>query len=173
MKKTGIFYGPAKGSVAKVAEIISNKFGKENCDLVLVKESSVNDLTKYDNIILGISTIGKANWNSYHKDTDWDFFINELDKTDWSKKNVAIYGLGDQFSYPDNFVDGIGWIYERLQKVNAKIVGLCETDGYEFTDSEGVKDGKFLGLPIDEDNQPELTEMRVSKWIDQLKKEGF
>ena len=43
------------------------------------------------------------------------------------------------------------------------------TDGYEFEESEAIFDGKFIGLPIDEDFEPELTDERVAKWLDILK----
>jgi flavodoxin I len=33
------------------------------------------------------------------------------------------------------------------------------------------KDGKFVGLALDEDSQPELTGERISKWVSQLKSE--
>jgi flavodoxin I len=32
-----------------------------------------------------------------------------------------------------------------------------------------LRDGKFLGLAIDEDNQSGKTEARVSAWLDQLR----
>jgi len=30
-------------------------------------------------------------------------------------------------------------------------------------------DGKFVGLVIDEDNQPELTDKRINTWIENIK----
>lgn len=44
-------------------------------------------------------------------------------------------------------------------------------DGYDFNESKAVVDGKFLGLAIDEDNQSDMTELRVKSWVSQLKKE--
>ncbi|NES97290.1 MAG: flavodoxin FldA, partial [Desertifilum sp. SIO1I2] len=41
----------------------------------------------------------------------------------------------------------------------------------DFTESKAIKNGKFVGLAIDEDNQPELTEERVKAWVAQLKRE--
>jgi flavodoxin I len=34
-----------------------------------------------------------------------------------------------------------------------------------------VKDGKFVGLVLDEDNQSELTDGRIKNWVAQLKQE--
>ena len=49
------------------------------------------------------------------------------------------------------------------------IVGHWPTEGYHFEASKGLADDKhFLGLAIDEDRQPELTNERVDKWVKQI-----
>jgi len=168
MSQIGIFYGPELGSVEKVARIIEGKFGADKVELIAAKNSNEEDLTRFNKIIFGVSTIGKTNWNSEHKDTDWDVFATKFNKVDWTGKKVAIYGLGDHIQYPQHFVDAIGWLYERLTALNAEVVGFCSTEGYTYEESEGVKDGQFLGLPVDEDNEAEKTDLRVSSWIDRL-----
>ena len=61
-------------------------------------------------------------------------------------------------------------LYNRLKKQNANLLGFVDTEGYDFTESEAVnEDGVFCGLPIDEDNEPELTSERLEKWIAILK----
>jgi flavodoxin I len=50
-------------------------------------------------------------------------------------------------------------------------VGFWSTDGYEHSDSKAIKNGKFVGLAIDEDNQSELTDERIKKWVAQIKPE--
>ncbi|RMF69726.1 MAG: flavodoxin FldA, partial [Cyanobacteria bacterium J069] len=45
------------------------------------------------------------------------------------------------------------------------------TDGYDFNESKAVRDGKFVGLAIDEDNQSDLTTERIQSWVAQLKRE--
>ena len=40
-------------------------------------------------------------------------------------------------------------------------------------ESKSIADGKFVGLPCDEDQQPELSEERVNAWVSQLKSEGM
>jgi len=52
------------------------------------------------------------------------------------------------------------------------MVGLTDTDGYEFDESKAVVNGKFVGLTLDEDNQSDLTEKRLKSWIERLKN-GF
>lgn len=36
-----------------------------------------------------------------------------------------------------------------------------------------LDDGKFCGLPLDEDNEDDKTEGRIKAWVEQLKGEGF
>ncbi len=174
MSKIGIFYGPEKGSVGKVANQIVDILGNDNTDLVLVKDCNPQILNQYDKIILGISTIGTSNWDSEHTDTDWDVFFTHLPEIKWDNKYVAIYGLGDHINYPEHFVDAIGWLYEKLKPLNANIVGFCSSEDYTFNESEALIDGKFAGLPLDEDNESEKTEDRLKHWIYTLKNEyGF
>jgi flavodoxin I len=94
-----------------------------------------------------------------------------LDNIDLSNKTVAAFGLGDQVLYPQHFVDGLGVFKEEFEKRGAKLIGEWPTDGYEYTESEGAKDGMFFGLALDEDNQGELTDTRIEKWLETVKKE--
>ena len=51
----------------------------------------------------------------------------------------------------------------------AIIVGNWSTEGYEFEASKAlVNDNTFIGLCVDEDRQPELTEERIDKWVTQI-----
>ena len=68
--------------------------------------------------------------------------------------------------------DGMAVLYENLISQNAHVVGFVDSEGYDFTDSEAVnEDGLFCGLAIDEDNEYDLTEERLEKWILLLKPE--
>lgn len=171
MQQTAILYGPTKGSVAKVAQLVADNL--TNAKLIEVKQADLATLQQYNHLILGLSTIGRANWDSTHTDTDWDMFMAHIDQIDWTGKTVAIFGLGDQTAYPDNFVDAIGWLYDRLAHKQVRIVGHTSPEGYKFDDSEAFREGVFLGLPVDEDNEADLTPARVKNWAEQLKKEGF
>ncbi len=174
MSKTGVFYGPEKGSVGKAAQMIAEKLHIDKADMFLVKEISGDQLNAYDKLIFGISTLGRTNWDSDHKDDDWDVFYSQLNNVDWEGKTVAIYGLGDYVNYPNHFVDAIGWLYEKLIKHEVKIVGFCDPAEYIFDESEAVINNSFVGLPLDEDNEPEKTDERLTKWLNTLKGEyGF
>lgn len=174
MNKIGLFFGPEKGSVHRVSEKVAVAIGKEKVELVSVNSASADDLEKYDKIIFGISTVGKETWDSEYSNTDWSKFFPEVGKIDYSGKVVAIFGLGDHITYPEHFVNAMGVLAKELKKQNVKIVGDVDPQGYEFDDSEALVGGKFVGLPIDEDFEPELTDERISRWLESIKSDfGF
>ncbi len=169
MSKIGLFFGPLKGSVHRVAEKVKAAFGEEQIELISVNEASATDLEKYDKIIFGISTVGKETWDSNYSNTDWSKFFPNISKVNYSGKTVAIFGLGDHITYSGYFVNAIGVLAKELMKNGANIVGQVDPSGYEFDESEAVIDGKFIGLPIDEDFEPELTDERVANWVKSIK----
>lgn len=169
MDKTAIFFGPLDGAVHRVAKKIKKTIGEDKVVLVPVKNASVEDIEKYDKIIFGISTVGKETWESIYTNVDWAKFLPEINKTRYEGKTIAIYGLGDHITYSSTFVDHIGLLGRALMENGATLVGQVSTDGYEFDESEAVVDGQFIGLPVDEDFEPELTDERVKKWVEQIR----
>jgi flavodoxin I len=174
MSKIAIFYGPIGGAVNRVADKIKVAIGENNVEMVAVKNASVADIEKFDKIIFGVSTVGKDTWDSEFSNNDWAKFLPEIGKTNYADKTVAVFGLGDHITYAHGFVDHIGVLGKELLKNGASLVGKVSTDGYEFDESEAVIDGEFMGLPLDEDFEPELTDERIAGWIEKIKAEfGF
>lgn len=170
MKKyIGIFYGPTGGSTEKVAKLIANEFGNI-ADFYPVKEATPTMINNYDIIIFGCSTIGSETWNGESSGSDWDNFRPELKKIQVQGKLFAFFGTGNSVIYPRNFVDAMGILAKDLIAEGAKVIGQWPTDGYTFTDSEAVIDGKFIGLPIDEDYEADKTISRVKGWVELVKK---
>ncbi len=165
MKKIGIFYGSTMGRTEKVAEMLQREFGKKNADVYNIKDITPDDILKYENLIFGTSA-----WGIGDMQDDWEDFIDTLAGMDLSGKIIALFGLGDQKTYPDSFADGLGTLFCRLpDKTN--VVGSWPVNGYKYYCSSAEKDGKFVGLVIDEDSQPQHTEERVKLWASQLKKQ--
>jgi len=73
--------------------------------------------------------------------------------------------------YADNFQDAIGILEEMITSLGGKTVGYWSTEGYEFNASKALRGDRFVGLALDEDNQPELTAKRIQTWTQQLKAE--
>lgn len=169
MSKIGLFFGPLKGSVNRVAEKVKTALGEQNIDMISVNDASAENLESYDKIIFGISTVGKETWDSDFSNTDWSKFFPNISKVDYSGKTIAIFGLGDSVTYSNHFVNAMGVLAKQLLKNGATIVGKVNPASYEFDESEAIFDGMFIGLPIDEDFQPELTDERVSNWVNSIK----
>ena len=85
---------------------------------------------------------------------------------------MALFGCGDQEDYAEYFCDALGTIRDIIEPRGATIVGHWPTAGYHFEASKGLADeDHFVGLAIDEDRQPELTNERVEKWVKQVAEE--
>ena len=174
MSKIAIFYGPVGGAVNRVADKIKDAIGDDKVEMVAVKDATVIDIEKFDKIIFGVSTVGKDTWDSEFSSNDWGKFLHEIGKADYTNKTIAVFGLGDHVTYAHGFVDHIGLLGKELIKKDVNLVGKVSTDGYEFDESEAVINDEFIGLPIDEDFEPELTDERIAGWIELIKPEfGF
>ena len=122
-------------------------------------------------VVLGGSTIGAESWEETTNDILWNDFFRESEDKDLSGITFAIFGLGNQVLYPANFVDALGIFRDAVTRTGARVIGTWPTDGYKFTESDGLQKDNFYGLALDEDTQPELTLERTKKWADALKKE--
>ncbi len=160
----GLFYGTTTGKTSDIAEIIRDEFGSSLVKLHDISASQAKDLSGYDLLIIGCPT-----WDIGELQSDWDDFFPNLDNINFAGKKVAYFGTGDQVGYADNFQDAMGILEEKISGQGAVTVGLWPTQGYDHSASKAVKNGKFIGLAIDEDNQPELTQQRVKEWVAQLK----
>ena len=161
MKKIGLFYGGTTAKTAVVALKIQEAFAENEVVLIPIEGATRKEFESFDNIIAGTST-----WFDGELPTYWDEFMPEIESIDMTGKKVALFGLGDQERYPDNFVDGIGILAEAFTKSNAELIGFMPVNDYR-----AVKEGHFLGLPLDIENQSEQTEERILKWVAKLKKE--
>lgn len=171
MKNIALLYWGKGGNVEHAAQVIYNLLGSENADLFDVESFDISTLKNYKLLILGGSTVGAENWEDATNDNMWNKFFREIQAMDLSGLKVAAFGLGNQVLYPEHFVDGLGIFKAEIDKTKATIIGEWPTEGYKFTDSEGMHDGMFYGLALDEDNEPELTEERAKKWLQKLEKE--
>jgi len=168
-KRVGIFYGPAGGSTERVAKKIQAAFGSDVADLIPIKGCKASDIDKYENVIFGCSTIGKETWQSDKPKPDWDIFRPEIEKINYKGKTFALFGLGDHITYAANFVDAIGILAKEMLNHSASIIGRVPSCEYEFKDSEAIIDKQFIGLPIDEDFEADLTDRRIKEWVERLK----
>jgi flavodoxin I len=166
MANIGIFYGSTTGNTEKVASMIMESFGEENAAMYNVDTTEVSDILKYNNLIFGVST-----WGVRDLQDDFEDFLELLGQVDFSGRKVALFGLGDQSTYTDSFVDAMGILYDWLMKRGAHIVGAVPRKGYSFSASMALVKGKLVGLAIDEEFESHLTAGRIASWVEILKKE--
>jgi flavodoxin I len=171
MKKIALIFWPEGGNVDESGDKIAARFSDNEIIKVSVIHTTKEILNECNNWIIGGSTVGSHVWEDADDSNKWHAFFKLLDEVDTIGKIVAFYGLGDQVLYPDHFVDGLGVFQEEFEKRNIKTVGQWPAEGYEFTDSEGVKDGTFYGLALDQDSQEGLTDQRIDQWLEIIKKE--
>ena len=136
-----------------------------------VELTEVHKLVEKDWMDNSLFVLGVPTWYDGVLQSDWEDFYPHFKKIDFTNKEVCFFGLGDQYGYPDNFVDGIGILAKVVLGNGGKVFGHWPNKGYEFNQSLGLmNDDFFYGLVIDEDNQQEQTDGRIKKWVKQIKK---
>jgi len=172
MNKIGLFWGSDTGMTEEIVTVLLDLLGERGIgvDSINVFGTNAVDFGAYDHYILGLST-----WYDGELQSDWEeFYDNDFKQVDFTNKKIALFGLGDQEGYDEYFIDGVGIIGAVVEENGGEIFGKWSTEGYEYTSSKAEKErGCFLGLAIDEDNQPEQTDERLEKWVKQLGEEGF
>jgi len=165
-----VYYSTSTGNTETVAGYISEAAGASMEDIGDAKESEIQS---YDSLIVGAPT-WHTGADTQRSGTSWDDFLYDtLPGLELEGKKVAVFGVGDQESYNENFCDAAGELYDLFEAKGCKMYGLTSTDGYNHSESQADRDGKFVGLMCDEDNQYDESEARAKAWVEQLKSEGF
>ena len=173
MSKIALLYAPKGGTVEVAAQRVEKLYDSSELDVIEISNFDVKNLVNYEHFILGCSTVGAESWEDADSNNEWDRFFHEIQEQRISLqgKKVAIFGLGNQVLYPDHFVDAMMILKNESQKHGAEVVGHWPTKGYDFTDSDAVEGDKFVGLALDEDNEDELSDQRISEWLKTVKPE--
>jgi flavodoxin I len=164
--KTAIIYSFHSNKTAKAAEKIIEAFGNDPVEAVNAEDLTEEQFLGFDNLILGVPT-----WFDGELPNYWDEFVPAMKDLDMKGKTIAIFGLGDQVGYPENFADVIGTLGKLLRDRGARLVGYTENENYTFESSLALENGKFMGLVLDQENQARLSKGRIEKWVANLKKE--
>lgn len=159
--KITVIYGTDTGNTRTVAKKIAKKL--PDATVRHIAEASREDFQSSDLLILGAPTC-----NLGELPEDWDKGLALLASAGLSGKKVALFGTGDQLNYPDTFVDAVGTLYDAVTAQGAEVVGQTDPDGFEFNESTALRNGKFVGLVLDVDNQASKTEARIESWIKQI-----
>ena len=166
MKKTGVFYGSTTGTTESVARTIAEKLGIPSSDVYNVSKMTADVAGSYEALILGTST-----WGDGELQDDWYDGIKVLKGMDLSGKTVALFGCGDSESYSDTFCDGMGILFEDLKNSGCRFIGAVPDADYTYSSSIAVTDSNFVGPAIDDINESDKTDERVTAWTEKLKTE--
>lgn len=172
VSKIGLFFGSDEGNTESIASRIARRLGENWVDIHDIGDVTQLEFMDYDRLILGIPT-----WDFGQIQSDWEDFWDDLESIDFSGKTVAFVGLGDQFGYGDFFLDAMGMLHDVVIKSADKIIGYWPTEGYDYDASKaeitlnGDGETYFMGLALDEDQQPELTCSRLNQWCVQVHRE--
>lgn len=161
---TAIFFASSTGNSEEIASKISSKL--DDIEVFDLAGTKIDKINNYDKIILGGSTWGDGELND-----DWEDAWADFCKLDLSNKTIALFGLGDQESYSDEFCSALGIIYEQINSMGAKIIGFTSIKGYYHDSSKAQLEDKFVGLILDEDNQSDLTDERIENWTNEIKED--
>ncbi len=166
----GIFFATTTGKTEDIADRLHDLLKSANAPKDLADLPDISEFNDLDAIVCGIPT-----WNtgadSERSGTAWDSMLEDIGGLSLSGKKVAIFGLGDSSTYTENFCDAMEELHSYFQKAGATMVGYVEKSGYTFEDSKSVVGERFCGLPLDEDSESDLTDERLEKWAQQLKRE--
>ncbi|MBM3434988.1 MAG: flavodoxin FldA [Bacteroidetes bacterium] len=165
MHKIALIFWPEGGNVEGVADKIVAGLPGIEVNKISLSKMDARELADAGLWIIGGSTVGAHIWQDADDSNRWLSFFKMLDQFDMKAKTVAFFGLGDQVLYPYHFVNGLGILQEEFEKRNTRIIGQWPVNGYEFKDSDGMKDGMFFGLALDEDQQEEATDERIAGWL--------
>ncbi|HKK49608.1 MAG TPA: flavodoxin [Alkalispirochaeta sp.] len=155
-----IIYGSSTLNTEYVSQRLAAAFGPDRAELFNVS-TIASDLIRERRSLVFVS----STWGVGDLQDDWEAFFPQVEDIDFSDKTVALVGVGDQENYPETFCDSIAILYDAVTDRGGTIVGWTDTDDYTFTSSRAVRDGRFIGLVIDEDNQADRTDNRIREWV--------
>merc|ERR1712177_129983 len=117
---TGLYFSTSTGNTETVGGYIAAETGLELTD---IGDADDGDIAGHDSLIVGAPT-----WNTgadeQRSGTSWDDWLyDNLPNIDVSGKKVAIFAVGDQASYNDNYCDAAGELYDLFTAAGAKVYG--------------------------------------------------
>jgi flavodoxin I len=152
-----VIFGSDGGATKGAASRIAKKCQGRSVD---IKDATTADFENCQLLILGSPTYGDGTLQA-----DWEANIDKLRSANLKGKRVALFGTGDQQTYPLSFLNAMGILYDEVLELGAEVIGFTETAGYDYVESTAERDGKFVGLGLDLDTQSGMTEKRVTAWL--------
>lgn len=169
MARIGLFFSSSTGNTRRIAKAIKKRFDDDTmAEALNVNRAAPELFASYSLLILGTSTLGAGALPGLSTDCmggGWEEFLPKIEHMDFSGKTIALFGLGNQDKYPDEFVDAMGILYEFFKARGASFAGTWPADDYDFISSRALVNNEFVGLALDQENQKLFTDARVEQWL--------
>jgi len=169
LKKIGLFFGSStcytQMTADKIAHLLEQRLGQAVVDIYNIADKPIALAMHYELLIFGIPT-----WDYGELQEDWEEIWDDITELDLSHKKFALYGQGDQVGYPEWFLDAMGFLHSALVRCGASPYGYFPTAGFKFEQSKALTHDKmqFVGLALDDENEFDLSKIRIEQWLDQL-----
>ncbi len=166
-----IYFGTDTGRTRRIAKLIAQKLGDRALAPANIGRTTVDDFLAHDTLILGTPTYGAGELpgkSTGLSQDSWEEFLPRLQGCDMRGKTVALFGLGDQDKYTNEFVDAMLLIHDAVVDCGARVVGAWPAESYSFKASQALIGKHFVGLALDQINQATLTESRIDAWLAQI-----
>ena len=161
--KAALIYSKSSKNTSTVANIIKDTL-KNQIQEVNIDDCSFDEIMEYDLIIAGVST-----WYDGELPPAWDEYLPGIEEFDMQRKSFAIFGLGNQKAYPENYQDAMGILEHFFVQRGAKPIGKISTEGYNFEQSLALRENSlFCGLSIDSSFTEEQTKNMIHKWLEDI-----
>ena len=170
-KQIALYFGTDTGRTRRIAKLIAQKLGDRAAAPVNIGRTTVEDFLAHDILILGTPTYGEGalpGLSTGLAQESWEEFLPRLQGRDMRGKTVALFGLGDQDKYANEFVDAMLLIHDAVVDCGARVVGAWPAESYSFKASQALIGNHFVGLALDQINQAALSESRIDAWLAQL-----
>lgn len=164
--KIGLFYSFNSIKTKKVVELLKDLLNEFDIQDMNIEDADEKSLDPFDNLLFGSST-----WFDGELPNYWDEFLPSVENKNFSGKKLAIFGLGDQKNYSENFCDAIGLLADFFEKRGVKLIGRFPLNDFSFEHSKAVRNNEFLGLPIDQENLSNRTIENINEWAKTLNAE--
>lgn len=175
MARIGLFFASSTGNTRRIAKAIKKRFDDDTmADALNVNKATPELFASYSHLIIGTSTLGAGALPGLSTDCmggGWEEFLPKIEHLDFSGKTIALFGLGNQDKYPDEFVDAMGILYEFFKARGANFAGAWPADDYDFISSKALVNDELVGLALDQENQKMLTDGRVEQWLKSISPE--
>ena len=94
-----------------------------------------------------------------------DASADEAEGYDLLLLGSSTWGCGDSASYPDSFCDALAEIRDGLEATGCTFVGALDAAEYDGCASRICRDGKVIGLAVDDGASEAVSDARMEKWI--------